>query len=950
MTILDQLKAALAERYDVERELGAGGMATVYLAEDRKHRRQVAIKVLRPELSATLGKGRFLREIELAAGLQHPHIVPVYDSGEAAGMLYYVMPFVEGESLRDKLQREGRLPADEAVQLTQEVASALGYAHERGIVHRDIKPENILISGGHAVVADFGIARAINAASQGQQLTGTGLAIGTPAYMSPEQATASEDVGPRSDLYSLGCVAYEMLTGKQPFSGPTMQSVLTQAITGPRPRVRAERKDVEEPVDQAIGRAMASEPTARFATMAEFSRALKQGTRRGLDWRIGLVGAALVVAAVVAGWYIGGRRARGPVVKGAESIAVLPFHTSGPGVDYLTEGMVDLLSTNLNAVGGIRTVEPRSVLAQWRERGGNRDEDLDGALAVGRKVGAGSVVLGSITSTGNSVRLNATLYARDRQQLAAAQVEGSADSVLQLVDDLSLALMRNIWRSNEPIPSLRVSALTTTSVDAMREYLRGEQLYRSADWDSATAAFRRAIAADSTFALASFRLALTLGWKSGWQAPGTIEALNLARTYVDRMPERERRLLGAYRLFELGDPSTVDSLRRYLAANPADVDGWFFLGDAMYHMRPLLANSNAELLAAFDSVIRRDSSLVPAVVHPLELAAADHDSTRFYRYLALMREYGDSTETREYALAGKALWGAATDSALRQIATAGTGPTFGVMMAQYSDSNPRITPIIGSLLGQAAKRMDATARANMMISAAAVLVGLGRVEQARAMVDSLRAVNPQVASGGYLIGPLSRLTDDSFAGPMAGVINRVPLNNPFAWRTRVMWELTHNRPAEARRVIAEGLKVLPDTSSTVQGAARAFRGWASALEGDTATAIREMRGGLRQAQLMGMDFLSSFARFELALLEVSRAETREDGIRHLQNGFVSDFTVRPSADLALGRALEAAGDRAGAADAYTQFRALWKGADSSLQYLDQQAKEGLARVSGEGAN
>jgi serine/threonine protein kinase len=232
--MLDRLRKALAERYAVDRELGRGGMATVFLARDLKHQRPVAVKVLNPEVAAVLGPERFLHEIEVAAGLDHPHILPLFDSGEADGLLYYVMPFVEGGTLRDRLNREKQLPVDDALQLAREVADALSYAHGQNVIHRDIKPENIMLAGGHARVADFGIARALSAAG-GERLTQTGVAVGTPLYMSPEQATGGSDVDGRSDLYSLGCVLYEMLAGTPPFTG-TAQSILRQHLMDePRP-------------------------------------------------------------------------------------------------------------------------------------------------------------------------------------------------------------------------------------------------------------------------------------------------------------------------------------------------------------------------------------------------------------------------------------------------------------------------------------------------------------------------------------------------------------------------------------------------------------------------------------------------------------------------------------------------------------------------------------------
>jgi tetratricopeptide (TPR) repeat protein len=271
---IDRLTAALAERYAVQREIGSGGMATVFLAEDLKHRRQVAIKVLSPELASAIGPERFLREIEIAAGLDHPHILPLYDSGEADGLLYYVMPFVEGESLRDRLNREKQLPLDDALEIAREVADALSYAHSHDVVHRDIKPENILIGGGHARVADFGIARAITAAG-GAQLTETGLAVGTPSYMSPEQAAGARDLDGRSDLYSLGCVLFEMLAGEPPFTGATVESVVHQHLMAEPPSVATLRPAVPPQVTAALMRVLAKTPADRFSPAAQFAEALR---------------------------------------------------------------------------------------------------------------------------------------------------------------------------------------------------------------------------------------------------------------------------------------------------------------------------------------------------------------------------------------------------------------------------------------------------------------------------------------------------------------------------------------------------------------------------------------------------------------------------------------------------------------------------------------------------
>ncbi len=273
---LERLQAALADRYAVQRELGSGGMATVYLAEDLKHKRKVAVKVLRPELAAALGHDRFLREITTTANLRHPHILPLYDSGEASGFLFYVMPYVEGESLRDRLDREKQLPLDEALQIAREVSDALSYAHSRGVMHRDIKPENILLESGHAVVADFGIARAVDAAG-GDRLTETGMSIGTPAYMSPEQAAGGSDLDGRSDLYALACVLYEMLGGQAPFTGPTVESLVHQHLSVDAPPITNLRPAVPATVASALQRALAKTPADRFNPVAQFSEAIAQG-------------------------------------------------------------------------------------------------------------------------------------------------------------------------------------------------------------------------------------------------------------------------------------------------------------------------------------------------------------------------------------------------------------------------------------------------------------------------------------------------------------------------------------------------------------------------------------------------------------------------------------------------------------------------------------------------
>ena len=366
-------------------------MATVYLARDLKHDRSVALKVLHPELAATLGPARFLQEIQVTAHLQHPHILPLIDSGEASGLVYYLMPYVEGESLRERLRREKQLPVEDALRISREVALALDYAHRQGVVHRDIKPENILLSDNQALVADFGVARAVEAAG-GERMTETGLSVGTPSYMSPEQAAGERDLDGRTDIYSLGCVLYETLVGEAPFSGPSARAIAARHSFEPVPSARVVRPTVSEGIERVIRRAMAKVPADRFATAAEFSEALtladrEEGQRparatqprpRFCARRTGIVVAALGLAAVVAA---GAVLSRGRQERSAQitSLAVLPLANTTPdtSIEYLEDGLTETLINSLSnlpnlrvahvvpcfGTGARRPTHPRSVVS-----------------------------------------------------------------------------------------------------------------------------------------------------------------------------------------------------------------------------------------------------------------------------------------------------------------------------------------------------------------------------------------------------------------------------------------------------------------------------------------------------------------------------------------------------------------------------------------------------------
>jgi serine/threonine-protein kinase len=441
---LERLRTALADRYWIERELGRGGMATVYLARDLKHERRVAIKVLQPALAAVLGSERFLREIKLTAQLNHPHILPLLDSGEAGAVLYYVMPYVEGESLRDRLNREKQLPIEDALQIAQEIADALDYAHRHDLVHRDIKPENILLADRHAVVADFGIARAISAAG-GERLTETGVAVGTPEYMSPEQAGGGRALDGRSDLYALGCVLHEMLAGQPPFTGPTVESVVHQHLSADPPDVTSMRRAVPEEIVRLLRRALGKAPADRPASGAALAQALREAvapspaSRRGVPlwaWRwqrkaalvIGVV-AVLGLLALLAVRFSSRVYSKGQPLS---FLAVLPFtnQTGDRTLDYFVTGMQNGLIGRLAANSAL-VVKSNRAVARYRNTRLSTAEIAD-------ELTVGALIEGDATHVGNSVALEVHLVqARPERELWGQRFAAAVGDVYRMYADRS---------------------------------------------------------------------------------------------------------------------------------------------------------------------------------------------------------------------------------------------------------------------------------------------------------------------------------------------------------------------------------------------------------------------------------------------------------------------------------------------------------------------------------
>jgi tRNA A-37 threonylcarbamoyl transferase component Bud32/tetratricopeptide (TPR) repeat protein len=645
-----RLAAALADRYRIERELGAGGMATVYLAQDLKHDRKVAIKVLRPELAAALGHDRFLREITTTAGLRHPHILPLYDSGEAGGFLYYAMPFVEGESLRDRLTRDKQLPVADALQIAREVADALSYAHGRGVVHRDIKPENILLESGHAVVADFGIARAVSVAGQ-SSLTQVGMAIGTPAYMSPEQAAGEQSLDGRSDLYALGCVTYEMLAGQPPFSGPTVESIIHQHIAATPPPVTQIRTAVPDAVAGAVQRALAKNPVDRFASLSEFSAALHADTRSGnvqapRRRAFGVFAAVGVVAVLVFAW-LGFRGARAGETLDPDVIAVLPFRVGGdPAISYLRESMLDLLQARLSGGLGARTVEPRTLLAAWRRTVKNESEDLseEASRELATELGAGRVLLGSAIATPTELTLSGSLMrVGDGEMLARETVSGAPDSIAVLVNQLTAALLiREAGEAGE-----RSAGLASAPLDALQGYLAGRKAYRRGDYFGAMGLYGRAFARDSTFVEAAFNMVATNAWIGTIFTTAGYDVVPRVWRMRDRLGARDLALFLALPMVGPNYPRP-SSYREIIAqaeraANlaPDNPEPWLLLGQLLsqYGEVSTQAGWAGRAADALDRAIGLDSSFTKAVETRLYVAAQSDNTPAIARYVSLFERH-----------------------------------------------------------------------------------------------------------------------------------------------------------------------------------------------------------------------------------------------------------------------------------------------------------------------
>jgi eukaryotic-like serine/threonine-protein kinase len=977
-TVDPLLTDALSDRYLIERELGRGGMATVYLAQDCRHHRLVAIKVLHPELARAVGSERFLHEIEIIAQLQHPHILPLHDSGEAGGLPYFVMPYVAGESLRNRLTRERQLPLDESLEIARQVASALAYAHSHGVVHRDIKPENILLTEDQAIVADFGIAWAVGQ-SGGERLTGTGLTLGTPAYMSPEQAAGERHLDGRSDIYSLACIVYEMLAGEPPFTGPTAQTVIAKRFGGPPPPLHVIREGVPEAVERAIDHALAKAPADRFKNALQFSTALsapsgplsrpasdphvQRRRRQRRLLRLVLTGVGVAGAAALGTLLF---HQTDPRPLDANLIAVAPFDVFHPELGLWREGLVDILSRGLDGAGTLRAVSPRVAIRRWS----GRAEPAE-AKALGRRTGAQLVVFGQMVGSGpDSVRLTATLLdvGADRR-LGEVDLRDASAHMDRLVDSTAVALLRVLGR-HRPVGAVRQAGFGGTSLPALKEFLRGEQFYRRSAWDSALAHYDAAIALDSTFALAYRRMQLSLGW-----SPPTAHSFQSPQAYAfraaafnRRLPTRDSLLIVMDSLgWGLGwdDTAYFAHRRRAFAAadevarlNPNDPEVWNALGEARHHNATPAESTQEEILATLARAIQLDPEYGPAYEHTVLLAIrlGRLDLARQYAgaYIDLVAADINSQQFRLEALLLDPTLAASTEAA-RLIDTSAAAPLAQAVLdlSAWADSGETVLRLARSLasgthsLAGAPSWLTDTVRKEML---AAVLAFRGHFREARAALPGSPISGNPLTNPVLDLAVLGAVPPDSARIVVPTLVAGDSLWPPAGHRYALPWWYTDRDTAALKRfeiqVVAAARRYPnPVAKAYLRNLAEVARAYLVLARGDSTEGLR-MLGALPDS----LCALSNcfFEKFTLAELAAARGQDREAAAiydRWLRARDWSPLFVIGRLNRA--RLAERLGERDHAAGLYQYVLDAWRLADPELRPHVAAARDGLERLAGE---
>jgi len=963
-------------------------MSRVFVAEDTSLGRRVVVKVLPSELAQQVNIERFRREIQLAASLQHPCIVPLLAAGVTEGLPYYTMPLVEGETLRARIARSGELPVADTAKILSDVCSALSHAHAHGVVHRDIKPDNILLSGGFALVTDFGVAKALSASTaRDGAITSLGVALGTAAYMAPEQAAADPATDHRADIYALGAIAYEMLTGHQLFPGRPPQAVLAAHSSETPTPVQVQRPATPAALAALVMRCLEKHPADRPQNAEEALHALEALTTtsaghmpvaasipgtvaswrsRFRSWlRPATVIGALGLGALVAGtWYYRSRPEAGGPPPG---IAVLPFRVASPDLALWREGIVDLLSLNLDGAGGLRRVDPGTLLSRWRRDIPDKEEvtDADRALGVARSVGARFAVLGSIVGRGPAVRLSAEVYDLDRGTSAGAtQSEGPADSLPELVDRLSLQILRSgLLGDPSAAAHFHVSAFTTTSLPALKAYLEGEQQYRRARPVDAIAKFRRAVDADSTFALALYRLSVAQSWTISPHYVGADadEGRYFARAarFARRLPPREALLVRGYEQMTHGQTAAIGTLEQLTARYPDDAERWFQLGEAYFHLGGAALTPRDRFRQALRRGLELDPTFAPGYLHLIEDAFDRLDSAEVRRLLERIRAIDPSGPKAVGMFIARALvWG---DSAARRQARAmlDTASAIALLTGKHAiDATPelsKVTLTIALALARGA-RHPLGPRAQAYSGAMYGYLERGHLRDAQLLTDDIRALSSTeawptvvahqltlytrlydypISTAPRAVDALTRMGGDTlepvFLGMMAALEGRA----------QDVRRYTRDLDSIARVEAARG-----DTADAdhERAWARAILALAAAHRGDSPS-LRGLESAV--PALRGFELWAANMRYQLGKLLLAAGRARE-ARAYLESLDLSNngFGVAPI-EFQLGRASEALADTARAIHHYSRFARWWADCDPELRPWREEAIAGVARLTHE---
>ncbi len=953
-----RIQAAVGSGYRIERELGGGGMSRVYLATEVALDRAVVIKLLAPELTSEVLAARFRREFQVTAVLgQHPHILPVLSTGTNDGLLYFITPYIEGESLRHRLRREGKLGVEDAVRILTELGSALAFAHEKGIVHRDLKPENVLLADGHAVLADFGISAVLSRAptpppgGEDARLTEVGLAVGTPGYMSPEQAAGDANIDGRSDLYSLAVIGYEMLTGAPPFTGSSPMAVMSAHLNETPKPVQGVRSDTPRGVADALGKALRKLPGDRFQTADDFCAALAPSfaghhaatplpSRR---WMTVALGLAAVAAAV---GFVATRRNR-PEAPNANLVAIAPFEALGADLGVWREGLVDLLTSNLDGAGPLRAVPPSVVLRRAPAR-----MDRNGARLLAERTRAGITIYGSLIASGrDSVRATATIVETATGRTTDVQWRDETARIDRLADSLSMAILRELGRTRA-IGATRLASLGSSSLPALKAYLQGEQSYRRSDWDSAAYHYQRAVSLDSTFAPAWRHLSNAMGWRltpqlelsnEGYQYALRAGALNRGLTPRESLLVAADSIFAALQLSDFKQPAGPrtalvrrvttlldDGVRRF----PDDPEMWFKFGDVHYHFTRFIFPSRSTMRTArdaFERSIALDSAFAPAYIHHLELAAQDQDvasmrkSARAYLALGPHDVHGRSVRLVQQLMDERPRRSLSGDSV---VATAGAEvlqSAFSMLVPLMDSAETQVTMsrtlYEASQSGRAPSIMAREAR----MGYSTTLLLRGHVTQALSVADSSQALPLLEAS-------LLRAVPSDSAAPIFDrwLADATPPGRISA--AAIYWSLSGDRTRLERAMQLAATGKLPNFPTALIPGLRAL------ARGDTTTAITALT--FADTACAGWCWE---ARLPLAFL-LSATKRDREAAAILDQDFLAWPTLKVLWMMERARVNERLGVRPKAIDAYLYVANAWRNADATLQPYVSEARQGLARL------